>query len=395
MIRIGDSVITAQTLEERLSGERQVEICPRAKLTPSAQDFLRDQGVEVIRHEAGKQAPQSPLEPRKTAPAPAVSSGGRKAFTGIFCPNIVIFDGQGKINYPEMERYINWLIESGIQGIYPNGSTGEFVRLSWEERQDVVRLISEVNQGRVPVLAGASEANLRDVLKMAEFYASIGGVDAISLVPPYYYKISDESLFEYFAEIAQESPLDILLYNIPQFTQEISLDLMERLLPYERIFGTKDSSRDQPRLINTMHRLRAVRPDYVVLVGCEEILLPSVMMGASGGTIATSGIIPEVIVELYEKARTGDVERARTLQYRILDLINMMLLGVNFPEGFKTGIAARGFDVGPPCASSSAEEQEYLLSLESQINCVLADMGYEIHGPRACPVTNLPPIIGR
>jgi len=395
MIRIGDSVITAQTLEERLSGERQVEICPRAKLTPSAQDFLRDQGVEVIRHEAGKQAPQSPLEPRKTAPAPAVSSGGRKAFTGIFCPNIVIFDGQGKINYPEMERYINWLIESGIQGIYPNGSTGEFVRLSWEERQDVVRLISEVNQGRVPVLAGASEANLRDVLKMAEFYASIGGVDAISLVPPYYYKISDESLFEYFAEIAQESPLDILLYNIPQFTQEISLELMERLLPYERIFGTKDSSRDQPRLINTMHRLRAVRPDYVVLVGCEEILLPSVMMGASGGTIATSGIIPEVIVELYEKARTGDIERARTLQYRILDLINLMLLGVNFPEGFKTGIAARGFDVGPPRASSSAEEQEYLLSLESQINCVLADMGYEIRGPRACPVTNLPSIIGR
>ena len=397
MVRIDDSVITAQTLEGKLSGDRQVEICPRAKLTPSAQDFLRDQGVEVIRREAGKgQAPSSPVPRQATAPVAApANSSGRKAFTGIFCPNIVIFDGQDKINYPEMERYINWLIESGIQGLYPNGSTGEFVRLSWEERQDVVKLITEVNQGRVPVLAGASEANLRDVLKMAEFYASIGGVDAISLVPPYYYKISDESLFEYFAEIAEESPLDILLYNIPQFTQEISLELMERLLPYERIFGTKDSSRDQPRLINTMHRLRAVRPDYVVLVGCEEILLPSVMMGASGGTIATSGIIPEVIVELYERAHSGDIDRARILQYRILDLINLMLLGVNFPEGFKTGVAARGFDVGPPRASTSAAEQEFLLKLESQINCVLADMGYDIRGPRACPVTNLPPIIGR
>ncbi|MFL2542284.1 MAG: dihydrodipicolinate synthase family protein [Candidatus Latescibacterota bacterium] len=392
MIRIEDSVITAQTLEGRLSGEKQVEICSRAKLTPSAQDFLRDQGVEVVRREAGGEVPRSPVVRQAD---PVAVPGGRKAFAGIFCPNIVIFDGQGKINYPEMERYVNWLIESGIQGLYPNGSTGEFVRLSWEERQDVVRLISEVNQGRVPVLAGASEANLRDVLKMAEFYASIGGVDAISLVPPYYYKISDESLFEYFAEIAEESPLDILLYNIPQFTQEISLELMERLLPYERIFGTKDSSRDQPRLINTMHRLRAVRPDYVVLVGCEEILLPSVMMGASGGTIATSGIIPEVIVELYEKARSGDIERARALQYRILDLINLMLLGINFPEGFKTGVAARGFDVGPARASTSAAEQEYLLKLESQINCVLADMGYDVRGPRACPVTNLPPIVGR
>jgi len=393
MIRIDDSVITAQTLEGRISDEREIEICPRAKLTPSAHDFLRDQGIEVVRREAGGQA----LVPSpRQSPTPIASPGeGRKTFTGVFCPNIVIFDDQGKINYPEMERYINWLIEAGIHGLYPNGSTGEFVRLSWEERQDVVRLICEVNQGRVPVLAGASEANLRDVLKMAEFYASIGGVDAISLVPPYYYKISEESLFEYFAEIAENSPLDILLYNIPQFTQELSLDLMERLLPYERIFGTKDSSRDQPRLINTMHRLREKRPEYVVLVGCEEILLPSVMMGASGGTIATSGIVPEVIVELYEKALVGDIARARELQYRILDLINLMLLGVNFPEGFKTGIASRGFDVGPPRASTSAEEQEYLLKLEAQINCVLSDMGYSVRGARACPVTNLPPIIGR
>ena len=72
-----------------------------------------------------------------------------------------------------------------------------------------------------------------------------------------------------------------------------------------------------------------------------------------------------------------------------------MLLGVNFPEGFKTGVAARGFDVGPARASSSAAEQEYLLKLEAQINCVLADMGYPVSGPRACPTTNLPPIVGR
>ncbi len=389
MIRIDDSVITAQVLQDRLGTERSVEICPRAKLTPSALDLLRERGIEVMRRAADSAG--------DAAPAPAARSTvstQRRDFKGIFCPNIVIFDSSGRINYGEMERYVNWLIEAGIHGLYPNGSTGEFVRLSWEERQKVVRLIAEVNSGRVPILAGASEANTRDVLKMAEFYASID-VDAISLVPPYYYKISDESLFEYFAEIAEQSPLDILLYNIPQFTQELPLELMERLLPYERIFGTKDSSRDLPRLINTMHRLRAQRPDYVVLVGCEEILFPSVMMGASGGTIATSGIVPEVIVELYNQALANNVDRARTLQYRILDLINLMLLGVNFPEGFKTGVAVRGFDVGPARTSTSAGEQEYLLKLEAQIGCVLSDMGYSVRGARACPVTNLPPIVGR
>jgi dihydrodipicolinate synthase/N-acetylneuraminate lyase len=392
MVRIDDSVITAQVLQDKLGADKEVEVCLRAKLTPSALDFLRERGVELVRREAG--TPSRSAEPTPVASKASSLPSTRREFKGIFCPNIVIFDASGNINYAEMERYINWLIEAGIHGLYPNGSTGEFVRLSWEERQDVVRLITDVNGGRVPILAGASEANLRDVLKMAEFYAAIN-VDAISLVPPYYYKISDQSLFEYFAEIAEESPLDILLYNIPQFTQELPLELMERLLPYERIFGTKDSSRDLPRLLNTMHRLRAQRPDYVVLVGCEEILFPSVMMGASGGTIATSGIVPEVIVELYNKALAGDIDRARELQYRILDVINLMLLGVNFPEGFKTGVAVRGFDVGPGRASTSKEEQDYLLKLEAQIGCVLSDMGYSVRGARACPVTNLPPIVGR
>jgi len=391
MVRIEDSVITAQVLQEKLGNDQQVEICPRAKLTPSAHDFLRERSIDVFR----KEVSHSGSEDSKNSLAIKSSrSGNKRDFSGVFCPNIVIFDEYDKINYREMERYINWLIDAGIHGLYPNGSTGEFVRLSWEERQEVVRLITEVNAGRVPILAGASEANLRDVMRMADFYAKIG-VDAISLVPPFYYKISDESLFQYFAEVAEQSPLDILLYNIPQFTQELPLELMERLLPYERIFGTKDSSRDLPRLINTMHRLRAQRPDYVVLVGCEEILFPSILMGASGGTIATSGIVPEVIVDLYEKAFEGDIENARILQYRILDLINMMLLGVNFPEGFKTGVAVRGFDVGPPRTSSSDEEREYLFKIESQIGCILSDMGYSVRGARACPITNMPPIVGR
>jgi 4-hydroxy-tetrahydrodipicolinate synthase len=389
MVRLDDPVITAQILEARLGNDKALELCPHAKLTPSALDYLRAHGVKVERRAASETAiaaPASPLPPRKPS--------GKREFKGVLCPNIVILNEKDQINYPEMERYVEWLIQAGIHGLYPNGSTGEFVRLSWQERQDVVKLICQVNKGRVPILAGASEANLRDVLKMAEFYATIG-VDAISLVPPYYYKMSNTSLFEYFAEIARQSPLDILLYNIPQFTQELPLDLMEKLLPFERIMGTKDSSRDLPRLINTMHRLRAHRPDYVVLVGCEEILFPSVMMGASGGTIATSGIIPEVITEIYRQAVANQVDRARELQYRILDLINLMLLGVNFPEGFKTGVAVRGFDVGPPRQVMSSEEQQYLLKLEAQISCVLGDMGYSVKAPRACPATHLPPIVSR
>ena len=398
MVRIDDSLITAQTLETRLSGnERQVEICPRAKLTPSALDLLRARQIQVVKRTAhGSSAPAPQASVQQPAGVPEAPGGTERSrrFSGIFTPNIVIYDEAGSINYKEMERYIAWLIDAGIHGLYPNGSTGEFVRLSSEERRDVVRLIADVNQGRVPILAGASEANVRDVLQMAQYYADLGA-DAISLVPPYYYKISDTSLYEYFAEIARNSPLDILLYNIPQFTQELPLEIMEELLAFDKIFGTKDSSSDLPRIINTMQRLRKHRPDYVVLNGCEEILLPSIIMGANGGTIATSGIIPEIIVELYDRTLAMDLDRARELQYRILPLINLMLLGVNFPEGFKTGVAVRGFDVGPARTVMSSEERDYLQELELEISCVLSDMGFSVTGAQGCPVTQLPPLVRR
>lgn len=348
-------------------------------------DYLKAHEVSVVRD--GDVPPAAAKGEKQNSPV-----AGAKRFQGIFVPNVVIFDADGNINFGEMERYIAWLIDAGIHGLYPNGSTGEFVRLSAEERREVVRIIANVNQGRVPILAGASEANVRDVLDTAEYYARLD-VDAISLVPPYYYKISERSLFEYFAEIARNSPLDILLYNIPQFTQELTLDIMEELLPFERIFGTKDSSRDLPRIVNTIHRLRPQRPDYVVLNGCEEILLPAIIMGADGGTIATAGIIPEVIAELYRCSLEGEIERARMLQYRIIDLINLMLLGASFPQGFKTGVAVRGFDVGPPRQVMSTQEREVLSQLEAQITCLLDDMGYEVDGASSCPVTNTPPIV--
>ena len=393
MVRIDDPVITARLLEGRLAeDDRQVEISPASKVTPSARDLLRARGIEVVPGSEGGATPGADATPADGVPPQPGGTERSRRFSGIFTANIVIYDDHGRIAHGEMERYIAWLIDAGIHGLYPNGSTGEFVRLSSEERRDVVRLIAEVNQGRVPILAGASEANIRDVLQMAGYYADLG-VDAISLVPPYYYKISDTSLYEYFAEIARHSPLDILLYNIPQFTQELPLDTMEELLAFERIFGTKDSSRDLPRIVNTIHRLRRHRPDYVVLNGCEEILVPSIVMGANGGTTATSGIVPEIIVELYDRTVAGDLERAKELQYRLLPLINLMLLGVTFPEGFKTGVAVRGFDVGPPRTLLGAEERDYLLRLESEIGCVLGDMGYSVRGARSCPVTHLPPIV--
>jgi len=295
---------------------------------------------------------------------------------GIFTPNLVPFLDDGHINEDELRRMINWLIEKGVNGLYPNGSTGEFIRLSFEERKRVIQIVAEETRGRVPILAGAAEANLTLILEACRAYADLGCA-AVSVTGPYYYKVSQESIEHFFRELARRSPIDIVLYNIPQFSNEISLPVVTRLaLDCPRIVGIKDSSRDFPRFLCTLQAIKPQRPDFACLIGCEEILFPSLLMGADGGTIATSGVVPEVIMKLYGESIAGHWEEARRIQFKLLDLINAMLYGTNFPEGFRAGMSLRGFNLGTTRQLLSPKEQCDYEEIRSHIACILADCGF-------------------
>ncbi|MBX3749240.1 MAG: dihydrodipicolinate synthase family protein [Opitutaceae bacterium] len=295
---------------------------------------------------------------------------------GIFTPNIVPFGRDGGINEHELRRLTSWLIDKGIHGLYPNGSTGEFIRLSYEERQRVVRIMASENRGRVPILAGAAEANVDLVLKACHAYADLGCA-AVSLTGPYYYKVSQESIEHYFREIAAKSPIDILLYNIPQFSNEIGIPVVERLaLDCPRIIGIKDSSRDFPRFVTLLARIKPQRPDFVVFTGTEEILFPSLMMGGDGGTIASSSVIPEVILKLFADYQAGNYAECRRVQLKIQELIGAMFAAGNFPEGFRAAVALRGFDPGPARFPLSPHEAAQLEEAKGKLACILGDCGY-------------------
>jgi len=295
---------------------------------------------------------------------------------GIFTPNLVPFLDDGRINEGEFRRMINWLIEKGVSGLYPNGSTGEFIRLSFEERKRVIQIIAEETRRRVPILAGAAEANLTMILEACHAYADLGCA-AVSVTGPYYYKVSQERIEHLFRELARRSPIDIVLYNIPQFSNEISVPVVTRLaMDCPRIVGIKDSSRDFPRFLNTLQAIKPQRPEFSCLIGCEEILFPSLLMGADGGTIATSGVVPEVIMKLYHESLAGRWEEARRIQFKLLDLINAMLFGTNFPEGFRAGMSLRGFNLGTSRQLLSPREQSDYEEIRAHIACILADCGF-------------------
>ena len=295
---------------------------------------------------------------------------------GIFTPNLVPFHDDESINEGELRRMVNWLIEKGVNGLYPNGSTGEFIRLSFEERKRIIRIVAEENRGRVPILAGAAETNLHLILDACATYADLG-CTAVSITGPYYYKVSQESIEHFFREVARRTPIDVVLYNIPQFSNEIGVPVVKRLaLDCPRIVGIKDSSRDMPRFLNTLNEIKPQRPDFSCLIGCEEILFPTLMMGADGGTIASSGVVPEAIMKLYNEFRAGNWNEARRIQFKLLELINAMLYGTNFPEGFRAGMQLRGFNLGTTRQLLSPKEQADLDLIRSKIACILTDCGF-------------------
>jgi dihydrodipicolinate synthase/N-acetylneuraminate lyase len=302
---------------------------------------------------------------------------------GIFTPNVVPFKDDQSINEPVLRAYTSWLIEKGVSGLYPNGSTGEFIRLSFEQRMRVVEIMADEADGRVPILAGAAEPNIDLVLEAGRRCADLG-CRAVSVTGPYYYKVSQESIEHYFRELAKRSPIDILLYNIPQFSNEISLTVVKRLAAdCPRIVGIKDSSRDMPRFMDTLNEVKAIRPDFACLIGCEEILLPVLMMGADGGTIATSGVAPEAVMKLYDNFRTGDFAGAKRIQFKLLELIKTMFAAGNFPEGFREGVNLRGFDTGRGPQPMSPQEMEHFRAIRGKLACLLADCGFA-EAARAC-----------
>ncbi len=308
-----------------------------------------------------------------------------KRLTGIFTPNVVPLDRDGKINEPELRRYVDWLIQRGVHGLYPNGSTGEFTRFTAEERRRIVEIMTDQAAGRVPTLAGAAEANARETILNCEHYHGLG-CQAVAIVSPFYYKLTPAGVYAYFKEIADNSPIDVTLYNIPMFASPIDVPTVRRLAEEcPRVVGIKDSSGDLPNMMRMIAAVRPIRPDFSFLTGWDAALMPMLLIGCDGGTNASSGIVPEITRKLYDLTMAGRLDEARDLQYRLLKLFDSMLLSAEFPEGFRAALRLRGFDAGAGRQPKSESQKLELDALSRELQCLLAAEGFTDEPVGGCP----------
>ena len=294
---------------------------------------------------------------------------------GIFTPTVVPLDAAGRIHEAELRRYTSWLIERGVHGLYPNGSTGEFTRFMPEERRRIVAIMVDEAAGRVPVLAGAAEANLSETISACEYYAEIGA-RAVAIVSPFYYRLGPEAVYRYFREIGDHSPVDVTLYNIPMFASPIDVPTIERLAAdCPRIVAIKDSSGDLPFVMRMISAVRPRRPDFAFLTGWDAALLPMLLMGCDGGTNAVSGVVPEATRRLYDLTVAGDVEGAKRVQFAILPLFDALLSDADFPAGFRAALRLRGFEPGESRQPALGAERIDWPGMERAVRDVLAAAG--------------------
>jgi dihydrodipicolinate synthase/N-acetylneuraminate lyase len=305
---------------------------------------------------------------------------------GIYTPNVVPLDDRGEIHEAELRRYVDWLIQRGVHGLYPNGSTGEFTRFTAEERRRIIEIIVDQTAGRVPVLAGAAEANTRETIRACEHYHRLG-VRAVAIVSPFYYKLTPAGVYAYFKEIADHSPVDVTLYNIPMFASPIDVPTVARLAQEcPRVVGIKDSSGDLPHMMRMIAAVRPDRPEFSFLTGWDAALMPMLLIGCDGGTNATSGVVPEITRKLYDLTLAGHLDQARDLQYRLLKLFDAMLYSAEFPDGFRAALSLRGIRAGAGRQPKSETQQLELSELSRQLQCLLAAEGVTGEPVGGCPV---------
>jgi 4-hydroxy-tetrahydrodipicolinate synthase len=154
----------------------------------------------------------------------------------------------------------------------------------------------------------------------------------------------------------------------------------------EKIVAIKDSSGDLPHMMRMIQAVRPNRPDFAFLTGWDPALLCMLLIGADGGTLATSGVVPEVTRKLFDMAKAGNYDDARKLQYKLLNLFDVMIYSADFPEAVRPALRARGFKTGSGRQPLSDDQQLKIETIGKTLACLLAEEGFAKEPIGGCPV---------
>jgi 4-hydroxy-tetrahydrodipicolinate synthase len=275
-------------------------------------------------------------------------------FSGVFPYLVSPIDADGRIRDAVLGRLCDDLIKSGVHGLTPLGSTGEFAYLNNAQRATIVQATIEAAQRRVPVVAGVASTSTADAVAQAKAYEKLGA-DGILAILEAYFPLADAQVESYFRAIADAVDIPVVMYTNPQFQRsDLSLDVIARLAEHPRIGYIKDASTNTGRLLSIMNRCG----DAIKVFSASAHIPAAVMLiGGVGWMAGPACIIPRQSVELYNLCQAACWDDAMKLQ-RKLWRVNEAFARFNLAACIKAGLSIQGYDVGdpvPPQAALSAE----------------------------------------
>lgn len=258
-------------------------------------------------------------------------------FRGIYIPIVTPFL-DGEIDWESLERLIEYYIERGVDGIVPCGTTGESPTLSEEEHKEVVRFTVKKVAERAKVIAGTGS---NETAKAIEFTveAEKEGADGALIVCPYYNKPTQEGIVAHYTEVARNTSLPIIIYNIPGRTsRNIEVSTLIRLAEVKNIAGVKEASGSIDQLMDTL----ALRPDnFSVLSGEDHLIYVNCVLGGDGAIAASAHVLPERFGEMCDAAWNGDTHKGYQIHFDLLPLIRLFFKETN-PCPVKTALKIMG-----------------------------------------------------
>jgi len=291
---------------------------------------------------------------------------------GIYPPIVTPFLKED-VAYHYLTKNIEKLNKSGIKGVVVLGSNGENVFLSEEEKIEVVQTVITSASKEMTIIVGSGCESTRETIHLTNKMAKLGAHAALIVTPSYYgSKMNDESLVNYYSNVAEKSEIPILLYNVPKFTGvNVSKEAVSTLSKHPNIIGIKDSSGN----VNQLGQyLNCVDADFNVLVGTAGALFGALTLGCKGGVLALANIVPEKCVDIYRLVQEGKMEEARKLQLRMIP-VNFAITATYGISGLKYAMDLLGYqggEVRSPLLPTKPGEQDKIrnILLEAKLKII-------------------------
>lgn len=262
-------------------------------------------------------------------------------FEGIIPALITPFKENFDVDFEGIARNLDYL-EKHVDALVPAGTTGEAATLSYEEHIEVVRYVCEV--ASKPVIAGAGSNSTREALYLAKEVEK-AGADAAMFVTPYYNKPNPEGLVRHYTEIAKEISIPVLVYNVPSRTGiNVTPETVRKLSEIDGVAGIKEASGNLKQVAEI---IRITSDDFAVLSGDDFLTLPILMLGGRGVISVTANVAPHLMKEMYEAFRSGNVDKAREIHYRLMPLYDALFIDTN-PIPVKKALELMGLAAGKP-----------------------------------------------